>query len=294
MTHSDKSITGCNNGAKMWHDNVLKYGFDEAVTICRNYLDMNLRREHSEDEHQFCRELFSEMYYATVGKVDPRKLVYPYDFKTANERTEASYYHASRELNTACARGIDRIINASCYKPNYYNLEMAAICAVVEFGLLRVCSVLAFNYQFKGSDGRFSILNRQWANTFAVNEKAFCGTWLQSHATLVNSFCGYIRELYQRLDAEQQSLPGEEVHNEFVSGVEIKRSIVTSDDGNGFKTGYAIGHNPEAVTPWVCWQFAIRNGEKHYNWGVYADDKQTAIDAYNARVFVALYREENK
>jgi hypothetical protein len=70
--------------------------------------------------------------------------------------------------------------------------------------------------------------------------------------------------------------------------VQLKRSITTSDDGKGFQTEYAIGHNAAAADPWVCWQFAIRDGERHYNWGVYCDDEQTAVDAYIARVFVAL------
>ena len=53
------------------------------------------------------------------------------------------------------------------------------------------------------------------------------------------------------------------------------------------KQGYVIAHNPEAVSPYVCWQFYIRDGEKHYNRGIYGD-KQAAIDGYNARLFCAF------
>jgi len=119
-----------NDGTHMWRDTVSSYGIYEAVIIIRNYLELKLKHEHSEEERLFCRELFSAMYEATAGIIDPRKLVYAYDFKTAHEHLEDSYYHASRKLNSSCASGIDRLINASCYKSNYYNLGLAAMRAI--------------------------------------------------------------------------------------------------------------------------------------------------------------------
>ena len=100
----------------------------------------------------------------------------------------------------------------------------------------------------------------------------------------------YLMEGWVTPVAERFALPGDFERGEFVNGYEIQRAIVTSDDGNGFLRGYAIGHNPEAVSQWVCWQFAVRDGERHFNWGDYACDEQTVIDSYNARVFVALNR----
>ncbi|MCL2047397.1 MAG: DUF3849 domain-containing protein [Defluviitaleaceae bacterium] len=146
--------------------------------------------------------------------------------------------------------------------------------------------VLAFNYKHNGNDGRLSAVNRKWVDGFILQEKAFDNTWLQAHATLIDGFCNHARELYQSLGAERYTLPGHE-ENGAVHGYEIRRSITTSDEGNGFSTGYAIGYNPQAASPWVCWQFAVRDGERHYNWGIYGEE-QTAIDAYNSRVFVAL------
>ena len=105
---------------------------------------------------------------------------------------------------------------------------------------------------------------------------------------MIDGFCGYVRELYQDLNAARFTLSGSEEYGEVNIGFEIKRAIVTTDDGKGFLTGYAIGHNPNNATPWVCWQFAVRDGVRHFNWGVYVHDEQAAIDSYNARVFVAL------
>ena len=288
MQSNDKPFVGYNNGSEMWRDNAVSYGIDEAINISRSYLDLNLKREHSDDERQFCREMFAAMFYATADRVNPNNLVYPFDHKTAEERTETSYYHLNRLHNSMCARSIDSLINDSCYKTNFYNLEIATMKAIVDYGFSRVCLILVFHYQYNGSDGRLSTANREWAKGFIVQKEAFNRARLQTHATLIDGFCGYVRKLYQRLDAERFSLPGKEEHGEFVSDVEIKRAITTSNDGNGFSTGYAIGHNPEAVDQWVCWQFAVRDGVRHFNWGVYADDEQTVIDSYIGRVFVAL------
>jgi len=287
MLPNDKPFEGYNDGSEMWRDNASSYGIKEAIIICCSYLNLNLKRELPEGEGQFCLEMFSEMYYATAGRVDPNKLIYPYDLETANDRTESSYYHLNCLYNSTCARFINSTINDSCCKANFYNLEIAAMKAIAEYGFPRVCSVLAFNYQNKKSDGRLSSANRDWLNDFVVQETAFSQVCLQTHSILIDGFCYSLRELYQNLGAERFSLPGNEEHGEYVSGFEIKRAITTSNNGKGFSTGYAIGHNPEARN-WVCWQFAVREGERHYNWGVYCEDEQTVIDSYNGRVFTAL------
>jgi hypothetical protein len=293
MQPNEKQHESNITGAEMWRDNVLSYGIDEATIICRNYLDMNLKREHSDDEGQFCRELFHAMFNATAQKVEPNKLIYPYDLETADKRTEEAYYHLSRLQNSKCATGIDELIRDSRYETNFYNLELAAMCAIMDYGFPRVCSVLAFNFQNIGSDGRYSAENRQWSYSFFVQKSAFEKTWLKAHAIVINGFCDYVRELYQNLDAERYALPGNEESGEFEGNVEVKRAIITFhdprvDNGEGFSTGYAIGHNPKAVNPYVCWQFAVRSGERHYNIGDYGNDEQIAIDSYLARVFVAL------
>jgi len=50
--------------------------------------------------------------------------------------------------------------------------------------------------------------------------------------------------------------------------------------------GYVIAHNPDAVSPYVCWKLSISDdGERRYDWGIYGD-WQYATDGYNARLFV--------
>ena len=284
MESENKPFSGYDSGAEMWRDTASSYGIDEAVCICRNYLGMNLKRKLADDERQFCREFFAAWHEATANKIDPAKLVYAYDYKTADDRGESAYYHKSRQLNTDCARGIDEIIHASRYETDHYNFEIAAMKAVMDYGFTRVNLVLAFNIGRRIADARYSSANRIWANSFTMPERAFDCAWLQAHAILVDGFSGYIRELYANLGAERFALPGNEERGEPkpVHDYEIMRSIMIDEN-----QGYAIGHNPAVVSPWVCWQFYLREGERGYNWGIYGEE-QNAIDAYNSRVFVAF------
>ena len=280
MDYTAKPFSGYNTGADFWRDNAISYGIDEAVIICRNYIDLNLKREHPDDERQFCREIFVAMYEATANKIVPNRIVYPYDFETSNNRMETSYFHKNRDFNQACVCAIDTAINASCYKTNYYNLELAAMSVINGHGFERVNAVLAHHIQKHENDGRYSSANKKWAKGFMLPDNA-C-VFLRSHAILVEGFTTYARKLYTDMNADRFVLMGNEEHGEDNQGFTITRSIMI--DAN---QGYVIAHNPNAVSPFVCWQFYIRDGERHYNWGIYGDE-QVAIDSYNARLFVAF------
>jgi len=288
MLHNEKPLMRYKSGADMWRDIVFTYGAHEAFSRCRKHFELSLNKDCSKNERLFLRELFEAMHETTAAHIDPKKLVYPYAFAVADERREIDCYKLNRGLNIKCADSIDALITDSCYKENHYNLEIAAIIAILDCGFQRICKILKRNYSAVASDTRLSAKNRQWADTFSVQEESHSDILLQSHPVVLNGFCTCVRELYQESCAERFALPGKSMQGEFVDDVEIKRAIVTFDNGNGFMTGYAIGHNPQAVTPWVCWQFAVREGKRHYNWGVYAYDEQTVIDSYDARIFSAL------
>jgi len=281
MSSNNKPFSGYDSGADAWRDNAINYGIDEAIIIIRNYLDLNLKREHSDDEKKHCRELFMAMYEATADRIIPTKIVYPYDFKTANDRFEISYYHKNRDFNQDCARAIDEAISTSCYETNFYNLELAAICVISLHGFERVNAVLAHQIQKHKNDGRYSEANKKWAQGFIIQEQTH--TFLRSHAVLIDSFATCVRKLYADMGAERFALHGREEHGEFepVNGYEIIRSIMIDK-----KEGYVIAHNPDAVSPYVCWKLSISDdGEPRYDWGIYGD-WQYATDGYNARLFV--------
>lgn len=275
-----KPFGGYNTGADMWRDTVSKYGIEEAATICGNYLDMNLKCKQSEDEKNFTRELLCAMYEATANTADPLKTMYPYTFEEAEKRQESSYYHMNRDMNQACGQAISKAVNDSCYEVNFYNLEHAAWIVLLKYGFNRVSAVLAHQIQKHNYDGRYSRVNKQWAQNFIIPYKAFDSSLVNAHACLIDGFTDYVRKLYTDMGAGQYALPGHAEYGEAVHGYELTRAVMVDDD-----TGYALAHNPDAVAPYVCWQFKVRDGERHYNWGVYGS-RQTAIDSFNARVFI--------
>jgi len=281
---SNESTAGYSSGAEFFRDTAVNYGTEEALGICGRYLDTQLRNEQPNDERQFCRELFAALCEASAGRTDPGALVYPYDFQQANERMESSVYHASRNLNNECARAIDAAINMSCYKTYGYNLELAAMKAVHDFGFPRVNLVLARNFQQREYDGRFSTGNKNWAKMFLVDERAFNEAYLNAHPILVEDFTKYARKLYDAVGAERFALPGRPESGELVHGYEIVRAVAFDD-----QRGFAIGLNPEAAQQFVACQFTtVENGKREYHGEIYSDELVGAAESYTARILVHM------
>ena len=275
-------------GAEFWRDISVGHGRDEAQGIFERYLDTQLQTKLPEGEVRFCRELFTAMYEDSLQSVNPAKLVYPYDFKTADDRTEASLYHNSRKLNAECAKTIDETISKSCYETNYYNLDLAAMKVIHDYGFERVNMVLARNIH--DYDGRFTAANKQWAKGYDVTStespvvKAFEGAVMNTHPILIDSFTNHTKKLYQDLGAERHALPGVQETGTNVKGYDIVRSVQFDND-----RGFAIGLNPHAVNQFVCWQFTAEQAAdgtvaRDFYWGNYFDEAKDAALNYTARV----------
>ena len=270
-------------GADFWRDTAVRHGIDEALVICGNYFSTQLKREQPKEEHQFCRELFAAMYADTAGRTDPAKLVYPYDFQKADERVEASYYHASRKRNDECARAIDEAIKESCYKVNFYNLDIAVMKVIHEYGFPRVNLVLAHQLQQSDWDGRYSESNKKWVQGYTMPEKAFGRAHLNAHPILIEDFANHARKFYDEMGAERFALPGRTEHGTAVQDYEIVRSIAFDD-----QRGFALGLNPYAPANFVAWQFTTENGKREFYWGHYSDTVTGAAENYTARVLVHM------
>ncbi|MDL2238100.1 DUF3849 domain-containing protein [Christensenellaceae bacterium OttesenSCG-928-K19] len=214
----------------------------------------------------------------TAVLTDPAKVVYPYPFQEAEERKEEAFYHDSCKANDACAQAIDDAIRASCYRTNYYNLEIATMKIIHEYGFERLNMILARHIQRHDYDGRFSSANKKWAAGVEVPEKAFDGAYMNAHAILLDDFARYAREKYAELSAERFALPGREESGHFVHGYEILRSIQFSND-----RGMALGHNLAGADPFVTWQFTAENGKRDFYWGHYKSTEKSAQDDYAVR-----------
>lgn len=265
-------------GADFWCHIRTKKDMDDTMEAGAHYLFAQLKTDIQE-ERQFCRELFVAMMEDTMPRADPGKLVYPYSFEVANEYMETSLYHEGCERNTECAQAIDRAINASCYKTYHYNLELAAMSVVQEYGFPRVNSVLAHNLQRHEQDGRYSRDNKDWAGCFTLADKAFDSAYLKAHPILVEDFTKYTRKLYEDTGAERFEIPGAPEAGHVVQDYEITRSIWLDNN-----RGFAIGHNPDAVEPFVSWQFTPENDKRDFYWGHYFKTEKDAADDYIARV----------
>ena len=273
-------------GADFWKDTASKHGLEEATGICGRYLSMQIKTD-SDEERQFCRELFVAMHEATVGRADLARIVYPYSFEEAAVRNEASFYNENRDRNAYCAQAIDSEINASRFETNRYNLKLAVLSVIQEYGFVRVNAVLAHNLQKSGWDGRYSRTNKEWAAEITLPDGAFDYAYLKAHPILVEDFTKYTRKLYEDLGAERFALPGHEESGQMVHGYEILRTIQFSND-----RGLAIGHNPAAAQPFVTWQFTVENGKRDFYWGHYKSDEKGAGDDYSVRVATYMSGEQ--
>jgi hypothetical protein len=265
-------------GSDFWIDTVRQHGLQEATGIGQRYLEMQIG-DKDESEERFCQELFAALAEAVFSKADPGRIVYPYDFTTANNRSEQKFYHDSRILNNECAEAIDAAINKSNYKPMFYNLRAAVRVAVSKYGFERANCVVARMIQLHEYDGRYSSHNKQWAQTFSVPDKAYSGAILNAHPMLIDGFTSYLQELYKELNAERFALPGRPESGEMADYYEIIQSIHFSD-----QRGFAIGSNPEAVDEYAVWQFTTENGARSFYWESKYDSRDDAAKNYSVRV----------
>jgi len=264
-------------GADYWKTVVEIRGVDVAPAVCGGFLNEQLGEELSREEDQFCRELFAAMFEATAGRTDPAKLIYPYPPQQATERGERSIYFEHRDRNNECASAIGAAISGSYYKTHHYNLDIAAMTMVQQYGFPRVNAVLARVIQRSEWDGRYSYANKQWAREYPLPEKAFENLYMNEHPVLIDSFADRVRDLYAELNAERFDLPGQPESGEAVEGYAITRAITFND-----QRGFAIAAHPTAG--YVCWMFRTDRGERDYYWGHYCNEGKEAADNYVARV----------
>lgn len=269
-------------GADFWRDTAASYGLEEATVICTNYFATQIRTE-DDSERQFCRELFAAMHEDTASRAAPARIVYPYSFAHAKDRSEESAYHDSRGRTESCARDIDAAIKASCYKPNFYNLETAAQKVLAEYGFDRVNTVLAHNLQNRSYEGRFSGANKRWAAEIELGDRFTSSAILNAHPILIDGFVDHARQMYEELGAERFALPGRPEEGEKVQGYEIYQSIQFDN-----QRGFALAHAPDMASPFVTWQFTAEDSARDFYWGRYHDEEQGARDSFRSRVSVYM------
>lgn len=136
--------------------------------------------------------------------------IYPHPLEYAKENGGLEAYWGSAKINRECAAAIDQAISASHYDQYHYNLPNALAAVTEEYGLDRVAWVMADVIQANESDGRYSRVNKEWAQDYAVPREKIPNFTLQSHPTVLNGFADRVRaarlhELTQTVGAYEKS-----------------------------------------------------------------------------------------
>jgi hypothetical protein len=262
--------------ANFWDSLIERYDTQKALEIGGNYLKAQIKTDDNA-EREFCRELFSSMCEARGFSAE--RTVYPYSFAYAKERGESDLFAASKSADADCAKSIDKALSDCCYKRDHYNIEGAALVVLNEYGFDRVNSVVGSQIAAHEYDGRYSNVNKEWAETSGIEDSH--RPVLQSHAIIIDGFASEIRKLNTELDAQRFTLPenfGGDIYDDF----DLYRSVIF-DDGHGIALGCS-GDNSEFC---VTWNFNLVNGERDYTFVHAWDDEAAALT--NFKVQTAKY-----
>lgn len=128
-----------------------------------------------------------------------------FGFEQAKEKgaDALDLYKRSYKANLECAKAIDNAI-----KENFDGMHLndnTAESVIKEYGIDRVCFVLANTLKEKDYDGRFSVTNKEWSKTVNVpdnyrnNENLNIGFELNAHPAVLDGFCDMVRKSCEEL-----------------------------------------------------------------------------------------------
>jgi len=130
--------------------------------------------------------------------------LYQGTFEQAQDAGELTEYRTSRRVNALCAREIDEAVTAGW---DGMHVAPEAVKQVLErFGPERVSYVLANTIQQSDGDGRFSGINRSWAETVPMfvplEERYYCT--VENHPTKLDDFITVAREEMAQMDKQRE------------------------------------------------------------------------------------------
>ena len=135
-----------------------------------------------------------------ASKMDKRKVPYPYPADMARQYDEIHLYRESFQANKACAEMIEKVIQASRYEDNGYDLRAAVNDVINAYGTERMNWVLANTLQNNDYDRRFSRSNTEWGKAFAIPKDSNMSSYeIKSHPEHLNNFIKKAREICSEL-----------------------------------------------------------------------------------------------
>ena len=134
--------------------------------------------------------------------------VYRQNASYARQHGEMAVYQRSNVANVACRNAIEEAIRQNF---DGMRLDVRGAKKVLEtFGAPRVLLVLANTVQQKAWDGRFSVENRKWAQTYELPvDEELAGDRrsayvVQSHPAVLDGFIQQTRQLVQERTLQQK------------------------------------------------------------------------------------------
>ena len=122
--------------------------------------------------------------------------VYNNTFAYASEHKEVEWYRASFYANIKCKEAIEAAIREHF---DGYHLNDIAVNSVIQvFGVDRVKFVLANTVNLADWDGRYSVRNKEWANTVSDynSESNRLRYRVTSHPAVLNGYIDQVRNNY--------------------------------------------------------------------------------------------------
>ena len=136
--------------------------------------------------------------------------VYRQNASYARQHGEMAIYQRSGVANVACRNAIEEAIRQNF---DGMHLDVCGAKKVLEnFGAPRVLLVLANTVQQKAWDGRFSMENRKWAQTYELPvDEGLAGDRrsayvVQSHPAVLDGFIQQTRRLVQERELQQNKV----------------------------------------------------------------------------------------
>ena len=150
---------------------------------------------------EWAQERLSEMGIAPDISQHPK--VYMASAEEARQRDELPVYRESNRLSAACAKDIEKAVQAHHSGEYHYNLAAALKDVTAKYGMERVQVVLANTVQVKDYDGRFSPANKEWAQSIPIPQQPReqrTGYVCETHPAILDGFINRVRKEQQEAE----------------------------------------------------------------------------------------------
>ena len=181
--------------------------------------------------------------------------VYKRSASYARENGEIELFRESNKANSLCRTAVESAIREAF--DGFYLGKDCEKPVIEEFGIERVCYVLAITLRVKNSDGRFSVDNRKWAKSYPISEdpedeqdvlNSSVMAVVESHPAVLEGFVNRVRAIAEIFSSgakkehaqDVKEKAGEKVSTDYEKVCEIQKLLWKDDDMMCQETLFAL------------------------------------------------------